>query len=77
MKDYDFEILYHPGKSNMVADAFSHKSVTALIRGICVWMTVITSLLEPIQDAQIKAMKEENQKRECIVVQVASFVYDN
>ena len=25
MKDYDCEILYHPGKANVVADAFSRK----------------------------------------------------
>ena len=26
VKDYDFEILYHPGKANRVADALSRKS---------------------------------------------------
>ena len=27
MKDYDFELHYHPGKTNVVADAFSRKSL--------------------------------------------------
>jgi len=27
LKDYDFELLYHPGKTNMVADALSRKTV--------------------------------------------------
>jgi len=27
MKDYDFELLYHLGKGNMVADALSRKTV--------------------------------------------------
>ena len=27
MKDYDFELLYHPGKANVVADALSRKTV--------------------------------------------------
>ena len=26
VKDYDCEIIYHPGKANVVADALSHKS---------------------------------------------------
>ena len=26
MEDYDFTLHYHPGKENMVADAFSWKS---------------------------------------------------
>ena len=25
LKDYDIDILYHPGKANVVADALSHK----------------------------------------------------
>jgi hypothetical protein len=25
IKDYDLEIQYHPGKANVVADAWSHK----------------------------------------------------
>ena len=27
LKDYDFELFYHPGKANVVADALSRKTV--------------------------------------------------
>jgi len=27
LKDYDFQLSYHPGKANMVADALSRKSL--------------------------------------------------
>ena len=42
MKDYDCEIIYHPGK----ADALSRKVVATPIRDTCLRMTVITLLLE-------------------------------
>ena len=29
LKDYDFELVYHPGKVNVVADALSRKSYMA------------------------------------------------
>ena len=31
VKDYDCEILYHPGKANVVTDALGRKTVVALI----------------------------------------------
>ena len=34
VKDYDFEILYHPGKANVVANTLSRKVVAARIRDI-------------------------------------------
>ena len=31
LKDYDYTILYHPGKANVVADALSWKSMGSLV----------------------------------------------
>ena len=67
VKDYDCEILYHPGKANVVADAHSRKAFAVQIRDICLRMTVVTPLLERIREAQQDAMKEENWKSERIV----------
>ena len=37
MKDYDFELAYHPGKANMVADALSRKSYVASLLASQEW----------------------------------------
>lgn len=46
VKDYDCEILYHPGKVNVLGDALSCKAKATQIQDICMRMTVITPLLE-------------------------------
>ena len=51
----------------MVANALNWKAATAPIKDECLRMTVITPLLEQIQEAQVKAMKEEHQKSEHIL----------
>ena len=48
LKDYDCEILYHPRKANVVADALSRKATGSLIRDICMRMTVSSPLLDMI-----------------------------
>ena len=42
VKDYDCEILYHPGKANKVADALSRKSSATLMS--------IQALPQPLQE---------------------------
>ena len=37
MKDYDFELAYHPGKVNMVADALSKRSYVASLLASQEW----------------------------------------
>ncbi|KAL2236238.1 UNVERIFIED_CONTAM: Transposon Ty3-I Gag-Pol polyprotein, partial [Sesamum indicum] len=44
LKDYDCTIDYHPGKANIVADAFSRKTVDQLAGMICYNMEYLTAL---------------------------------
>ena len=36
VKDYDYEILNHPGKANMVADALSRMASSAPMEDVCI-----------------------------------------
>ena len=77
VKDYDCEILYHPGKANVVADALSRRAESAPIRDVCLRMTVMTPILDTIRDTQAEAVKLENPKRERVIGQVSEFMADS
>ena len=70
VKDYDCEILYHPGKANVVADALSRKEDIAPIKVKSYKLIVSSDLFDQIKAAQSEALKEENLKRERIIGQV-------
>ena len=77
VKDYDCEILYHPGKANVVADALSRRAEGAPIRDVCMRLTVMTPVLDTIRGAQAEAVRPENHKRERVIGQVSEFVTDS
>ncbi|KAD4179563.1 hypothetical protein E3N88_28154 [Mikania micrantha] len=66
LKDYDCEILYHPGKANVVADALSRKEEHEPIRVTAMKIVISSDLVDQIKEAQIEALKEENWKRDRI-----------
>ncbi|GKD46000.1 putative reverse transcriptase domain-containing protein, partial [Tanacetum coccineum] len=64
LSDYDCEILYHPEKVNVVADALSRKE---RIKPLCVralMMTIHNDLPKQILEAQKEAIKKKNVKAE-------------
>ncbi|GJR49369.1 putative reverse transcriptase domain-containing protein [Tanacetum coccineum] len=58
--DYDYDIRYHPGKENVVADALSRKVRSEPLRVRALVMTIGLNLPKQILKAQIEALKPEN-----------------
>ena len=70
LKDYDSEILYHPGKANVVVDTLSRYQVGEPLRGMCKHLTVVTPLYDSIRKVQKVAVSVENAKREMARFQI-------
>nr|GFB98084.1 putative reverse transcriptase domain-containing protein [Tanacetum cinerariifolium] len=64
LSDYDCEIRYHPRKANVVADALSRKEREPPLRIRALVMTIGLDLPRKILNAQTKARKLENIKKE-------------
>ncbi|GJZ91737.1 putative reverse transcriptase domain-containing protein [Tanacetum coccineum] len=60
LSDYDYEIRYHPGKANVVADALSLKERIKPLRVRALVMTIGLNLPVQILNARVEARKEEN-----------------
>nr|GFA48870.1 putative reverse transcriptase domain-containing protein [Tanacetum cinerariifolium] len=64
LSDYDCDIHYHLGKANVVADALSRKEREPPLRVRALVMTISLDLPGQIFNAQTKARKPENIKKE-------------
>ncbi|KAI3714818.1 hypothetical protein L6452_21778 [Arctium lappa] len=56
LKDYDCELLYHPGKANVVVDALSRKDYSGSIRATHSRIELVSSLVEKIKTSQMEAL---------------------
>ncbi|KAG2390376.1 uncharacterized protein HKW66_Vig0222180 [Vigna angularis] len=69
-KDYEFELLYHPGKANVVADALSRKSVH-----VSAMMVKELNLVESFRDLKLQFELEPNSIK-CCTFRITSDVFD-
>nr|GEV57319.1 putative reverse transcriptase domain-containing protein [Tanacetum cinerariifolium] len=68
LSDYVCEIRYHPGKENVVTDAFSRKEQDKPLRVQALVMTIGFELPKQILNAQNEAWKPKNIKNEDVRV---------
>ncbi|KAJ9545341.1 hypothetical protein OSB04_025048 [Centaurea solstitialis] len=69
LKGYDYDLLYHPGKANVVADALSRKNHGDGFGVTLNRISVVSSLMEKIKASQMESLREENLKNEVMVKQ--------
>ena len=66
VKDYECEILYTPGKANVVADTLSHMTAGSSNPAICMRISMDSPLVGLIRGAKVEGMRPENWKLERI-----------
>nr|GFA62223.1 putative reverse transcriptase domain-containing protein [Tanacetum cinerariifolium] len=64
LSDYDYDIRYHPGKANVVADVLSLKERIEPLQVRALVMTIGLDLPRQILEAQIEALKPANLEKE-------------
>ena len=59
VKDYDYEIFYHHGKTNVVANALSKKAANTSIGILCMRISIDSPLLELISEVQAEGSRRK------------------
>ena len=67
IKDYDCEILYHPGKSSVVTDALSRQVYHTSVYYVIIHTTVKLTILDGLEKWQVEALKPKKVKKEWMV----------
>ena len=67
LKDYHCELLYHPGKANVVADALSRRIHGSGIGATLNRLSEVSGLIERIKASQEEALRDKNLKEEVMV----------
>ncbi|XP_024990542.1 uncharacterized protein LOC112524826 [Cynara cardunculus var. scolymus] len=73
VSDYDCEILYHPAKANVVADALSRQEKSGTIKAIALRAELLPGIHEELQKFQGESMKEDKIKQERLGGMVSEF----
>ena len=76
-KDYDCEILYQPGKANVVVDALSHKLDNTSVGGLCLRILSYLPLLYLIREAQAEGARRKSWMQERIRGEIDRFYADH
>ncbi|KAJ9537587.1 hypothetical protein OSB04_030320 [Centaurea solstitialis] len=77
IKDYDCEIMYHPGKANVVADALSRKTYANSMCYAITHTSVTSTLVDDIRKWQLEALKSDRVKAERMVGYAQYLTEDN
>ncbi|XP_070035196.1 uncharacterized protein [Nicotiana tomentosiformis] len=83
LKDYDIDMLYHPGKANVVADALSQKSMGSLAhldayhRPLAKEVHRLASLGVRLADSSEGGVIVQNRAESSLVVEVKEKQYDD
>nr|GFB43269.1 putative reverse transcriptase domain-containing protein [Tanacetum cinerariifolium] len=66
LSDYDCDIHYHPGKANVIADAFSRKEREPPLRVRALVMTIDLDLPRQILNAKLKQENQRTSRRKML-----------
>ncbi|KAD3640990.1 hypothetical protein E3N88_30213 [Mikania micrantha] len=77
LTDYDFELQYHPGKANVVADALSRKERVKPIRVRSLRLDVRVDIMDQLKKAQERALEDDNVKFEEMIKTVQQMTKGN
>ncbi|KAJ9547083.1 hypothetical protein OSB04_019626 [Centaurea solstitialis] len=77
IEDYDCEILYHPGKANVEANALSRKAYVTCMCYAITHTSIQSTLIEDLRRWQVEALKPEHVKSERIVRCIDSLSEDS